>query len=98
MLIDGFDEAHNNISASYLKVGDKSMSVICFWTMAKGNLPYLSYIFCKPKPLGKEFKIVHRSITGALIFIKIQRGKYGKKNSKYHLQLGATVSCTKRMM
>ena len=29
-------------------VGDKSMSLICFWTTAKGNLPHLYYILCKP--------------------------------------------------
>ena len=50
--IDGFDLAFNNIDASFLKVGDESMSAIRFWTPAKGNLPHLSYIFHKTEPLG----------------------------------------------
>ena len=33
-----------NISASYLKVGDESMSAIRFQTKVKGNLPHLPYI------------------------------------------------------
>ena len=37
LLIDGFDEAFNIISDSYLKVGDESMSVIRFCTIAKGK-------------------------------------------------------------
>ena len=43
-----FREALNNIAASYLMVGDDSMSEISFWTTNKGNLPHLYYIFLKP--------------------------------------------------
>ena len=75
MLIHGFNEACKNIYSIYLKVGDDSMSAILFRTMAKGNLPHLYYILFQPKPLGKEFKIVTFSVTGALIFIEFQRGK-----------------------
>ena len=45
-LIDGFNAECKNIAASFLKVGDESMSAIRFRTTAKGNLPHLSYIFC----------------------------------------------------
>ena len=47
LLIDGFNEARKNIAASYLNVGDESMSAIFFQKMAKGDLPHLYYIFCK---------------------------------------------------
>ena len=47
-----FNTACNNISASFLKVGDESMSEIRFWTTTKGNLPHLSYIFRKTDQLG----------------------------------------------
>ena len=66
--------------------------------MAKGNLLHLSYIFRKPDPLGTEFKTVACSVTGALLFIKLQRGKEGMKNTRYQKELGATAACTKRMM
>ena len=56
--IDGFNEACSNIAASYLKVGDDSMSAIRFFTTSKEDLPHLYYIFYKPEPLGAEFKKV----------------------------------------
>ena len=74
-LFGGFNTACKNIAASFLKVGNESMSAIRFWTTAKFKLPHLSYIFRKPEPLGTEFKTVACSVTGALIFIKVQRGK-----------------------
>ena len=75
MLIDGFNAACENIAASFLKVGEESMSAIIFRTTANGNLPHLSYIIRKPEPLEKEFKTVACSVTGELIFIDVQRGK-----------------------
>ena len=81
-----------------MKVGDESMIAIQFWTTVKGNLPHLSYIFQKLETLGTEFKIVACSVTGALLFIKMQRGKEGTKNSRYQQDLGATAACTKWMM
>ena len=58
LLFDGFITAGKNIAASFLKVGDESMSEIRFRTTAKGNLPHLSYIFRKPEPLSTNFKTV----------------------------------------
>ena len=95
MLIFGFDEAYNNIAASYLKVRDESMSGIHFWKTVKGNLPHLSCIFCKPEPLGKYFKAVACSVTGALVLIEIQRLKEGIKHSKYQNNIGEISACTK---
>ena len=97
MLIDGFNEACNNITASSLKFGDESTSAISFRTTAKGNLNHLYYIFHKPEPLGIEFKTVTRSVTGVLLFIEVQIGKEGENIRKYHQKLGATENCTKRM-
>ena len=69
LLFDGFNTACKNIAASFMKVGDESMSAIRFWTTAKGNLPHLSYISHKPEPLGIEFKEVACSVTGSLLLI-----------------------------
>ena len=46
--IYGFNEVCKNIAASYLKVGNESMSAIYFWNTEKGDLPNLSYILHKP--------------------------------------------------
>ena len=67
LLIYGFNAACNNIAASFMKVGDESMSEIRFWTTTKGNLPHLSYILHKPEPLWTEFKKVAFSVTGDLL-------------------------------
>ena len=81
-----------------LKVGDESMSAIIFLTTAKGNLLHLSYILCKPETLGTEFNKFACCVTGALLFIEFQIGTEGMKHSKYQKELGATVTCTKRIM
>ena len=98
MLIDGFNTACNNIAASFLKVGDESMIAIRFWTTAKGNLPHLSYIFRKTEPLVTKFKTVACYVTGGLIFIEVHIGKEGMNHSKYQHDIGATATCTNRMM
>ena len=98
LLFDGFNTACKNVAASFLKVGDESMSAIQFWTTAKVNLPHLSYIFRKPEPLSTEFKKVACSITGALLFIEVQRGEECMKDSRYQQELGATAACMKRVM
>ena len=98
LLFDGFNTACNNIAASFLKVGDELMSAIRFWTTAKGNLPHLSYIFCKTELLGTEFNTVAYYVKWALLFIEVQRGKEGMKERRYQQDLEATAACTKRMM
>ena len=47
LLIHGLNKAFSNIAARYIKVGDEYMSAMRFHTMSKGDLPHLSYIFCK---------------------------------------------------
>ena len=44
LLINGFNKAWKNIAASYLKVGNESMSAIRFWTTEKGD--YLTCTKC----------------------------------------------------
>ena len=95
MLIYGFNKSCSNIATSYLKVGDESMSEIRFCTTLKGDLPHLSYIFCKQEPLGTEFKTVSLYVTGSPIFLGIHRRKEGINSSWYHLELGATAACNK---
>ena len=93
-----FNTACKNIAASFLKVGDESMSAIRFRTTAKGNLPHLSYTFRKPEPIVTEFKTVACYVTGALLFIEVQRGKEVIKDNRYQQELGSTAACTKRIM
>ena len=86
------------IASSYINVRDDSMSVIPFFTMSKGKLPHLSYIFRNPEPLGTELNIFDFSVTGALIFLEIQWDKEGVKLTQYYLELGDTSACTSILM
>ena len=54
LLIDGFNEACKTIAASYLKVGDDSMSAIRFPATAKGDLPHLFYISASRSHWGQS--------------------------------------------
>ena len=74
------------------------MSEIWFHTTLKGNLPHLYYIFHKPGMIGPEFKTIACYLTIALILLEIQREKERIKSHRYHLELGATADCTKRLM
>ena len=74
LLIDGFNKLYNNIAASYIKVGNESMSAINFRNTEKGGGSYLSYIFHKPEPMGVDFKNVACSVTVSLVLIYIYRG------------------------
>ena len=69
--------ACKNIAASFLKVGDESISAIRFRTTAKGNLPHLFYILRKPEPLETEFNTVAFSVTGDLLPFKSIEGSKG---------------------
>ena len=46
----------------------------------KGKLPQFFYIFCKTKPLGKEFKNVAYYVTGTMILLEVQIVKELAKN------------------
>ena len=69
LLIYGFNEACKNIAASYLLVGDESMSAIHFWSTVKEGLPHLYYILRNPEPVGTELNYLVRSVTVSLLFI-----------------------------
>ena len=77
MLIYGLNDSCKNISDSYLKAWEESMSANRFQTTAKGNLTHLSYIFRKPETLGTEFKTVEYYVTREFLFIELNRGKEG---------------------
>jgi len=62
------------VSASFMKMMDESMSAFCPQMQATGNLPHLSFILHKPENLGTEFKVIACPITKIIIFLEIQKG------------------------
>jgi hypothetical protein len=87
------------VAASVYKVMDESMSSFRPKTSKTGNLPNLSFIKRKPKPLGTEFK---NMVCGAtrimLIALEIQEGKFPMREKAHRDQLGVTAACTTRLM
>lgn len=87
------------IAASSIKVLDESMSAFKPRTTPTGGLPNISFIQRKPEPLGTEFKTVACGKLGVMLYLEIQRGKTEMpKRSRYFTTLGATASCTKRLV
>ena len=90
----------DKILPSYLKVFDETMSAFRPRTTARGNLPHLSCIKRKPKPLGTEYKVTADTATEIFLHLEIQRGKIAMKDPKfaeYGDVFGGTVACSKRM-
>jgi hypothetical protein len=57
--IYNFDEiCRSSILCSQWIVADESMSAWWPWTTALGGLPNLSFVICKPEPLGKQKKSI----------------------------------------
>jgi len=54
-----------HVTASNIKVADESMSAFQPRTTKTGQLPNLSFVQRKPKPLGTEFKTVADSTSGS---------------------------------
>ena len=63
------------LAAGQWKVLDELMSQYRPRTRKTGNLPNISYILRKPKPLGTEFKCVACAKTGIMLGIEVQEGK-----------------------
>jgi hypothetical protein len=77
---------------------DESMSSFRPQTSKTGNLPNLSYILRKPKPLGTEFKNIVCGTTRIMLALEIQEGKFPMREKQHCTRLGATAACTTRLM
>ena len=66
--------------------------------MKSANLPNISYVQRKPKPLGIEFKTVCEAMMGVMIYMEIQRGKDAMRLMPYFADVGATTACTLQMV
>ena len=62
------------------------------------DLPHLSFIQRKPKPLGTEFKTAACAERRFHLHIEIQRGKDGMRDLKYASELGAQAGCAIRLL
>jgi hypothetical protein len=98
-MVSGYIEAFNlhratNIAASATKVYDESMSAWRPQTSKTGGLSHITFILCKPEDLGTEFKNAGCSETGIFLFLEIQRGREGMKETEYHKELGPTAACS----
>ena len=75
-LVNDFNKNRRTIfSASNRKILDESMSSFRPQQTKQGNLPNITYLPRKPKPLGTELKDIACAVTGVMLFLDIARGK-----------------------
>ena len=87
------------VAAGHIKVLDESMSSFRPRTSKTGNLPHISYIMRKPRPLGTEDKNGGDAATNMLCGSgEIQKGKAYMQEKKYVNEFGATAACTLRLI
>ena len=95
--VEDFNEnRRKTVAASLWKVFDESMSAWCPQTTKTGGLPNISFVERKPEPLGTEFKNVCCGITGIMLGLEIQRGKYNEVPLT-HSDLNATNAVSLRL-
>jgi hypothetical protein len=98
-MVNAFNKNRNTkVAASVYKVMDESMSSFRPQTSKTGNLPHISYIMRKPKPLGTEFKNMVCGATRMMLALEIQEGKFPMREKEHCSRLGATAACTTRQM
>ena len=76
---------------------DESMSVICFRTAPKGDLPHYSFIY-NLDTLGKYTRKVACYSLGDMLYLNIQNVKVTIKTEEFQQKIGVTVFCIKRRM
>ena len=93
--VEEFNSIRNeSILTSSDRVLDESMSSYRPRTTKLGGLPNISYIRCKPEPLGTESKSTACPKTKIMTYLEIQRGKNGMADAPHNKALGATAGCT----
>ena len=58
----------------------------------------MSYIFCKPEPLGEKFNTLSCFVIGIFLYLEIKIEKEDIKYIKYHHYVEETRACMKIMM
>jgi hypothetical protein len=61
--------------------------------MNSGNLPHLTKVFRKPKPIGTEFKNTADTKTGLLLDLEIKEGKEAMREMKQSHDYGVCCCC-----
>ena len=84
------------VMSSFEKVLDELMSAFRPQTRKNGDLPNLSWIPRKPEPLGTEFKAICCAVTGMMVWIELQRGRYPMWEQEFARASGVTAACTMR--
>ncbi len=75
-IIRDFNENQRKfVAAHQWKVLDELMSAFQPRTRKTGNLPNISFIIRKPKPLGTEFKCAGCPETGMMLGLEVQEGR-----------------------
>ena len=94
LVADYNDNRKKLVACSIVLVLDESMSNFQPRTTKSSLLPFLSFIFRKPKPLGVEYKSAACTKTKMGLFLEIQRGKKPMRKLRFFTDVGITAACT----
>ena len=75
MIRDFNNNRRQFVAAHQWKVLDELISAFQLRTRKTGNLPNISYIIRKPRPLGTKFKCAGCPETGVILGLEVQEGK-----------------------
>jgi len=85
------------LNLSFWAILDEAMSAYKPWKTTLGGLPNISFVQCKPKPLGTSLKCVTDVATGAMTYLEIQEGRDPMRLKNTAKELGVTVACAYRL-
>ncbi|KAL3913371.1 MAG: hypothetical protein SGARI_000690, partial [Bacillariaceae sp.] len=97
LVVEYNDNRKKLVAASVILVLDEAMCNFQPRTTKSSLLPFLSFIFRKPKPLGVEYKVIACTKTGITLGLEIQRGKIPMKKLRFFPEVGSTAACSLRM-
>ena len=60
-------------------------------TTKTGGLPNLAYVYCKPKPLGTEFKCFVDSVLKVMLYVEVQERKVCMSKKSHFSSLGCVM-------
>mmetsp|Transcript_27218 Transcript_27218/g.76749 ORF Transcript_27218/g.76749 Transcript_27218/m.76749 type:complete len:151 (-) Transcript_27218:37-489(-) len=82
------------LNLSFWAILDEAMSAYKPWKTTLGGLPNISFVQCKPKPLGTSLKCVTDVATGAMTYLEIQEGRDPMRLKDKAKEFGVTVART----
>jgi hypothetical protein len=98
-LVDDYNANREKwVVGAFKVILDEAMSNFQPRTTKLSLLPFLSFVFRKPKPLGTEYKVAACAFSGILLYLEIQKGAVPMRKLPFTSQVGVTAACSLRLL